>query len=57
MTASVMAIILEQLTYLLFLKMADEYGKPPHNRRLGIPVEYSWESLTGRTERLWRFTM
>ena len=23
---------LEQLTYLLFLKMADEYSKPPHNR-------------------------
>ena len=23
---------LEQLTYLLFLKMADEYTKPPHNR-------------------------
>lgn len=38
---------LEQLTYLLFLKMADEYGKPPHNRSLGIPAEYSWESLTG----------
>ncbi|MBK6589374.1 MAG: SAM-dependent DNA methyltransferase [Acidobacteria bacterium] len=38
---------LEQLTYLLFLKMADEYSKPPHNRPLGIPAEYSWESLTG----------
>ena len=22
----------EQLTYLLFLKMADEYSKPPYNR-------------------------
>lgn len=24
---------LEQLTYLLFLKMADEYSKPPYNSR------------------------
>ena len=37
---------LEQLTYLLFLKMADEYSKPPHNRPLSIPAEYDWESLT-----------
>lgn len=36
---------LEQLTYLLFLKMADEYSKPPYNREIGIPKEYSWESL------------
>ncbi|MGK5086185.1 class I SAM-dependent DNA methyltransferase [Bdellovibrionota bacterium FG-2] len=38
---------LEQLTYLLFLKMADEYSKPPHSRKIGIPKEYAWESLTG----------
>ena len=38
---------LEQLTYLLFLKMADEYSKPPYNRTLPIPAEYSWESLAG----------
>lgn len=37
---------LEQLTYLLFLKMADEYSKPPHNRKLNIPKAYNWESLT-----------
>jgi type I restriction enzyme M protein len=37
---------LEQLTYLLFLKMADEYSKPPHNRKLPIPPKYQWESLT-----------
>ncbi|AEH60600.1 N-6 DNA methylase [Methanosalsum zhilinae DSM 4017] len=36
---------LEQLTYLIFLKMADEYRKPPYNRDIGIPEEYSWESL------------
>ncbi len=28
---------LEQLTYLLFVKMADEYSKPPYNRNIGIP--------------------
>ncbi len=37
---------LEQLTYLLFLKMADEYSKPPHNKKLSIPKEYQWETLT-----------
>ena len=36
---------LEQLTYLLFLKMADEYSKPPYSRRLPVPKEYNWESL------------
>jgi type I restriction enzyme M protein len=39
---------LEQLTYLLFLKMADEYSKPPYKRRLTIPKEYDWESLTSK---------
>jgi len=37
---------LEQLTYLIFLKMADEYSKPPYNRDVGIPDEYDWTSLT-----------
>lgn len=36
---------LEQLTYLLFLKMADEYSKPPYNKDVGIPTDYNWESL------------
>ena len=40
---------LEQLTYLLFLKMADEYTKPPHNRKMPIPKQYNWESLTGKS--------
>ena len=40
---------LEQLTYLLFLKMADEYSKPPHNRKMPIPKEYNWESLTNKS--------
>ncbi|HMN05909.1 MAG TPA: class I SAM-dependent DNA methyltransferase [Flavobacteriales bacterium] len=36
---------LEQLTFLLFLKMADEYSRPPHNRDTHIPDGYNWESL------------
>src|ERR1700752_2853040 len=40
---------LEQLTYLLFLKMADEYSKPPHNRKMPIPKEFAWESLTSKS--------
>lgn len=37
----------EQLTYLLFLKMADEYSKPPYNREIKIPKKLNWESLKG----------
>ena len=37
---------LEQLTYLIFLKMANEYAKPPYNRDVGIPDDYDWTSLT-----------
>ena len=40
---------LEQLTYLIFLKMAFEYSKPPHNRIIGIPNEYDWKSLTSKS--------
>ena len=36
---------LEQLTYLIFLKMAEEYMKPPYNRDVGIPEEYTWDRL------------
>jgi len=36
---------LEQLTYLIFLKMADEYSQPPYNRKVGIPAEYDWQKL------------
>ena len=36
---------LEQLTYLLFLKMAHEYAQPPYNRDTKIPEGYDWESL------------
>ena len=36
---------LEQLTYLIFIKMADEYSKPPYNRDLKIPERYNWQTL------------
>ncbi|MEW8053648.1 MAG: class I SAM-dependent DNA methyltransferase, partial [Candidatus Thiodiazotropha sp.] len=39
---------LEQLTYLIFLKMADEYAKPPYSRDVGIPPEYTWQSLKAK---------
>jgi type I restriction enzyme M protein len=35
----------EQLTYLLFLKMADEQTKPPFNRPSAIPKGLDWQSL------------
>ena len=40
---------LEQLTYLIFLKMADEYAQPLHNRDVGIPAEYNWQSLKSKS--------
>ena len=35
----------EQLTYLLFLKMADERTKPPYSRPSIVPKAYDWHSL------------
>ena len=35
----------EQLTYLLFLKMADERSKPPYSHLSPVPDKYSWPSL------------
>jgi type I restriction enzyme M protein len=40
---------LEQITYLLFLKMAHEYSQQPYNRETNIPEQYNWESLTGKS--------
>jgi len=39
---------LEQLTYLIFLKMADEYAKPPYKRDVGIPEKYTWPILKAK---------
>ena len=36
---------LEQLTYLIFLKMSDEYSKPPYKRNTGIPEGYGWNDM------------
>ena len=36
---------LEQLTYLIFLKMADEDSRPPYSRQIGIPENLGWASL------------
>ncbi|MBX9853969.1 MAG: type I restriction-modification system subunit M [Gemmatimonadaceae bacterium] len=40
---------LEQLTYLLFLKMAHEYAQEPYNRNTNIPKAFNWESLRRKT--------
>jgi len=38
----------EQLTYLLFLKMADERAQPPYNQASIVPGAYSWPSLLAK---------
>jgi len=40
---------LEQLTYLIFLKMSDEYAKPPYNRTTRIPEGYGWADMNALT--------
>jgi type I restriction enzyme M protein len=39
---------IEQLTYLLFLKMADEQTRPPFSRDPIVPESYDWPSLLKR---------
>ncbi|WP_423740266.1 N-6 DNA methylase [Flavobacterium columnare] len=36
---------LEQITYLLFLKMADEFAQPPYNRDFKLPKHCTWQFL------------
>src|SRR5213595_661638 len=38
----------EQLTYLLFLKMAHERTQPPLNEESRIPREYDWTALKSK---------
>lgn len=38
----------EQITFLLFLKMAHEQTRPPYNRKPIVPTQYGWESLLKR---------
>ena len=40
---------LEQLTALLFLKLAHEYAQPPYNRDTHIPKGCDWASLKSKT--------
>jgi type I restriction enzyme M protein len=40
---------LEQLTYLLFLKLAHEYAQPPHSRDTHIPRSCNWTTLRNKT--------
>ena len=39
----------EQLTYLLFLKMDDEQTKPPFKRKSRIPAKYNWKEVIPQT--------
>lgn len=36
---------LEQLTYLIFLKMSEEYSKPPYKKSTGIPDGVTWSDM------------
>jgi type I restriction enzyme M protein len=38
----------EQITFLLFLKMAEEQSKPPFNRPSIVPKEFGWASLKSK---------
>jgi type I restriction enzyme M protein len=38
----------EQITFLLFLKMADEVTSPPYNKPRVVPAKYDWQSLLAR---------
>ena len=44
---SYMAYI-EQITFLLFLKMADELTQPPYSRAPIVPPPYDWQNLYRR---------
>jgi len=51
----------EQLTYLVFLKMDEERSKPPLNKESKVPEEYSWSKLVEKEgdelERHYRRTL
>ena len=46
----------EQPTYLLFLKMADERTKPPYNQPNGVPVKFNWPRCSKRTAMICSIT-
>ena len=39
----------EEITFLLFLKMADELTRPPHNRPAVVPPDLGWPSLLSKS--------
>lgn len=39
---------IEQMTYLLFLKMADELTRPPYKQKPVVPAPYDWPNLLKR---------
>ncbi len=41
----------EQITFLLFLKMADELTKPPYKRKPIVPPKLGWQSMLHRLGR------
>src|ERR1700694_1542623 len=43
---------LEQITYLLFLKMADEYDDPQYKKNFKIPDDCSWQVLLEEKDEL-----
>ena len=44
----------EQITFLLFLKMADEQTRPPYNRPPIVPPEWGWPSFCRAMATSWR---
>jgi type I restriction enzyme M protein len=47
----------EQLTFLLFLKMADERSGPPYNQPSTIPGHHDWPSLVKGSSLLLTFAV
>lgn len=43
---------LEQITYLLFLKMADEYTDPQYKKKFNIPSDCNWQILLDANDDL-----
>lgn len=46
----------EQITFLLFLKMADELTKPPYSRKPIVPPSLGWPSLMSSMATNWKPT-
>lgn len=40
---------LEQITYLIFLKMCFEYSHPPYKKQMNIPKKYTWDKLSDKS--------